>query len=252
MRDPSEETLRPKATCLPADTRPTPRIAASLMCANLLNLQKDIEELDRAGADIFHIDVMDGHFVPNLALSMEIVRQIKDLTRTPVDVHLMVDNPELYHSSIREMKIEYASFHLEVAKSPLRLIRDIKAGGTKAGIALNPCTGLESLPWLIEEVDFVLLMTVEPGFAGQAFVREVLNKISALKKLMNTHRVDLPIEVDGNINLETASHCIENGASILVAGTSSIFRPGKDLYSAYREFKHKISTLRDPSRGHPR
>jgi ribulose-phosphate 3-epimerase len=222
------------------------------MCANLLNLRKDIAELDRAGVDIFHIDVMDGHFVPNLALSMEMVRQIKDLTRTPLDVHLMVDNPELYHSSVRDLKIEYASFHLEATKSPLRLIRDFKAGGTKVGIALNPCTGLESLPWLIEEVDFVLLMTVEPGFAGQAFVKGVLNKIAALKKLMKTLGVDVPIEVDGNINLKTASHCIESGASVLVAGTSSIFRPDKDLYSAYREFKREISTLRGPTRARSR
>jgi ribulose-phosphate 3-epimerase len=218
-----------------------PKIAASLMCANLLNLQKDIEELDRAGVDLLHIDVMDGHFVPNLALSMELVRQIKNFTSIPVDVHLMVDNPELYYSSIRELKIEYASFHLEAAQAPLRQIRDMKACGTRVGIALNPCTGLDSLPWLFEEIDFVLLMTVEAGFAGQAFVKGVLKKIAALKELMNTHGFDLPIEVDGNISLETGSHCIDRGASILVAGSSSIFRPEKDLYSAFREFKHKLS-----------
>jgi ribulose-phosphate 3-epimerase len=238
MHDPREETSSPKFTNPPAGTRL--KIAASLMCANLLNLQKAIKELDRAGVDIFHIDVMDGHFVPNLALSMELVRQIKDLTRTPVDVHLMVDNPELYHSSIRDLRIEYASFHLEATNSPLRLIRGMKAGGAKVGIALNPCTGLENLPWLMEEIDFVLLMTVEPGFAGQTFVKGVLKKIAALKKLINACGVDVPIEVDGNINLETARQCIENGASILVAGTSSVFRPGKGLYSAYREFKHKL------------
>lgn len=231
--------------------RSMPKIAASLMCANLLNLQRDIEELDRAGADIFHIDVMDGHFVPNLALSMGIVRQIKGITKTPVDVHLMVDNPESYQSSICETKIEYVSFHFEVAKSPLRLIRGFRAGGTKVGIALNPCTGLESLPWVLKDIDFVLLMTVEPGFAGQAFVGGVLSKISDLKKLMKTYDVDLPIEVDGNINLETASCCIEKGASILVAGTSSVFRPGKDLYSTYREFKHRIGVFRGSTRDHP-
>jgi ribulose-phosphate 3-epimerase len=247
MRDAAEEMPRPKASSFPAGARGTPKIAASLMCGDLLNLQKDVEELDRAGTDLFHIDVMDGHFVPNLALSMEVVRQIKHLTRTPVDVHLMVENPESYQSSIREMKIDYASFHLEVARSPLRLIRNIKAGReTKVGIALNPCTGLESLPWLIEEVDFVLLMTVEPGFAGQAFIKGVRKKIAAVKKLMSTYGVDLPIEVDGNINLETAGLCIESGASILVAGTSSIFRSGKDLYSALQEFRRGIASLPKP------
>ena len=233
--------MHPKATSLTARTKAMPQIAASLMCANLLNLQRDIEELDRAGIDIFHIDVMDGHFVPNLALSLEIVRQIKLITRTPVDVHLMVGNPERYCSSVCDLKLEYASFHLEAAKAPLRLIRDMKAGGTKVGIALNPCTGLESLPWVIEEIDFILLMAVEPGFAGQVFVRGILPKIATLKKLMSRYGVDLPIEVDGNINPETARRCLENGATILVAGTSSIFKPGKDLYSALREFQGEIS-----------
>jgi len=226
-----------------------PRIAPSLMCSNLLHLQKDIEDLDRAGADIFHIDVMDGHFVPNLALNLEVVRQIKTVTKTPVDVHLMVDNPELYLRSIREMNIEYASFHIEVAKHPLRLIRDIKAGGTKAGIALNPCTGIGDLPYMFEGLDYILLMTVEPGFVGQRFVSGVLEKISALKKLMHGHNVDVPIEVDGNISLETAKRCIERGASILVAGTSSIFKVDKDLYSACVEFKCGITNSALP---HPR
>jgi ribulose-phosphate 3-epimerase len=154
----------------------------------------------------------------------------------------MLDNLELYLRSIREMNVEYASFHIGVVKHPLRLIREIKTGGTNAGIALNPCTGIENLSCLLGEVDYVLLMTVEPGFLGQGFVSGVLEKITALRKLMEAHKVDFPIEVDGNISLETARWCTRKGASILVAGTSSIFKTDKDSYPTSLEFKRGIAT----------
>ncbi len=218
------------------------KIAPSLMCANFLHLQRDIEDLDRAGVDLFHIDVMDGHFAPNLAMNLETVRQIKTITQTPMDVHLMVDEPESYMSSLEQLHIEYASFHIEATKQPLRLIQDLKARGVKAGIALSPREGIENLLSFVEELDYLLVMTVEPGFVGQKFIPGTLEKISALKKLMDERNLGFPIEVDGGISVETGRRCIERGASILVAGTSSIFSGTSDLYSATVEFKRQIGS----------
>ncbi len=216
------------------------RVAPSLMCANALHLQKDIEDLDHAGVDLFHVDIMDGHFTRNLAMNLEIVTRIKTITRTPIDVHLMVDNPESYLLSLQELQVEYVSFHIEATNQPLRLIQRLKAAGLKAGIALNPGTEVETLSVLADNLDYVLVMAVEPGFTGQKFIAGALEKISALKRLVDERNLSLLIEVDGGISLETGRRCIERGASILVAGTSSIFNRGADLYSACVEFKRQI------------
>jgi ribulose-phosphate 3-epimerase len=210
------------------------------MCANALHLQKDIEDLDHAGVDLFHVDIMDGHFTRNLAMNLEIVTRIKTITRTPIDVHLMVDNPESYLLSLQELQVEYVSFHIEATNQPLRLIQRLKAAGLKAGIALNPGTEVETLSVLADNLDYVLVMAVEPGFTGQKFIAGALEKISALKRLVDERNLSLLIEVDGGISLETGRRCIERGASILVAGTSSIFNRGADLYSACVEFKRQI------------
>jgi ribulose-phosphate 3-epimerase len=210
------------------------------MCANALYLRKDIEDLDHAGVDLFHVDIMDGHFTRNLAMNLEIVTRIKTITRTPIDVHLMVDNPESYLLSLQELQVEYVSFHIEATNQPLRLIQRLKAAGLKAGIALNPGTEVETLSVLADNLDYVLVMAVEPGFTGQKFIAGALEKISALKRLVDERNLSLLIEVDGGISLETGRRCIERGASILVAGTSSIFNRGADLYSACVEFKRQI------------
>ena len=216
------------------------RVAPSLMCANALYLRKDIEDLDRAGVDLFHVDIMDGHFTRNLAMNLDMVRQIKTITRTPIDVHLMVDNPESYVVLLQELQVEYVSFHIEATNQPLRLIQRLKAAGLKAGIALNPGTEVETLSVLADNLDYVLVMAVEPGFTGQKFIAGALEKISALKRLVDERNLSLLIEVDGGISLETGRRCIERGASILVAGTSSIFNRGADLYSACVEFRRQI------------
>jgi ribulose-phosphate 3-epimerase len=183
---------------------------------------------------------MDGHFTRNLAMNLEIVTRIKTITRTPIDVHLMVDNPESYLLSLQELQVEYVSFHIEATNQPLRLIQRLKAAGLKAGIALNPGTEVETLSVLADNLDYVLVMAVEPGFTGQKFIAGALEKISALKRLVDERNLSLLIEVDGGISLETGRRCIERGASILVAGTSSIFNRGADLYSACVEFKRQI------------
>lgn len=217
------------------------KIAASLMCADSLHLQRDVEALDLAGVDFFHIDVMDGHFAPNLAMNLDTVRQIRTVTKTPFDVHLMVDRPDAYFPALERLQVEYVSFHVEVSTQPLRLIQNLKTRGAKVGIALNPCTPVENLAMVLDGIDFVLVMTVEPGYAGQTFIPSALEKISALNELIKKRGRDVAIEVDGNISVESARACIARGASILVAGTSSIFTGKPDLHGACLEFKRQIN-----------
>jgi len=217
------------------------KIAPSLMCADLLELRRDIAELERAEVDMFHIDVMDGHFVPNLALSFELAEKIGGCTNIPLDLHLMVDSPESFIEPIRRVRPGYVSFHIESTTNPIRLTRTLKALGIQVGVALNPSTSAETLTYLIEEIDYALLMTVEPGFAGQKFIPQVLRKIKTVRKMFNAVGPGKAIEVDGNLNAEWARQCVAHGASILVAGSSSLFREGADLYETYRSFRARLN-----------
>jgi ribulose-phosphate 3-epimerase len=219
------------------------RIAPSLMCADLLQFGSQIRELERAGARQFHIDVMDGHFVPNLGLSFDLVSQIQTITHTELDVHLMVDAPERYIDRIRALKLSYVSFHIEASHAPLRLAHAIKAAGTKVGIALNPSTPFEALRHVLDACDYVLIMTVEPGFAGQKFIPAMYEKIRDVRQELDKIRLGIDIQVDGNLNVETSGRCIQQGATILVGGSSSIFCREKDVYSAYTEFRERVSKL---------
>jgi len=219
------------------------KIAPSLMCADLLSLRADIEQLERARADVFHIDIMDGHFVPNIALSFDLTERISACTRVPLDLHLMVENPEDYIQLVKKVAPAYVSFHVESTAHPIRMIRALKSHGTQVGVALNPSTAADSLTYLIDELDFVLLMTVEPGFAGQKFIPQVLGKIQVVRQMLDARSPGRPIEVDGNLNAERAAQCIRNGASILVAGTSSVFIKGADVYTSCQQFREQLQRV---------
>lgn len=207
----------------------TIQIAPSLLSADFMNLQKDIAAVEAAGADILHLDVMDGHFVPNLTFGMPLIAQIRKATSLPLDVHLMVTNPEDYLPALADLGVEYVSFHQETVFHIHRQIYVLKERGVKAGIALNPATPVSSIEPVISDLDFVLLMSVNPGFGGQKFLPIVYEKIAALKEAALMLNPELLIEVDGGVNNQNAGDLAAVGADILVAG-SYVF--GSDDYHA--------------------
>ncbi|MCF7858257.1 MAG: ribulose-phosphate 3-epimerase [Candidatus Cloacimonetes bacterium] len=212
------------------------KIAPSILSADFVRLENEINKVQKAGADILHLDVMDGHFVPNLTFGLPIIKSIKDHASIPIDVHLMVTNPENFLKELCEWKIDYVSFHQEVNSKEPKHIKLLKENGVKAGLAINPATPVESIFPLISLLDFVLIMSVNPGFGGQSFMPIVYEKIKTLKIFAAKINPSLEIEVDGGINDKTAPKLISIGADILVAG-SYIF--------ADDDYKTKIQLLRN-------
>ena len=165
---------------------------------------------------------------------------MKEITETPFDVHLMVERPEEYIQKLVDLKVEYINFHLEAVKYPLRLIKEIKNKGAKAGIAISPLTEVEGISYFLEELDYLLVMCIEPGFHGQKFIPDMINKVEKITNMASGKNLDLPIEVDGDVNENNVRLCIEKGASMLVCGATTIFRPNTDLYYEYNKFKKLI------------
>jgi len=214
------------------------KISPSMMCADLSQLGAQLQILDEEGVDSFHFDIMDGHFVPNLALSPLIVRSLRPLSRKPFDVHLMVENPTLYLPDLYDIGVNCVTVHVEtMGSSAFRILANIKTHGSKVGVALNPSTPLNTVEYMLEQVDSVTIMTVDPGFAGQAFIWPMLNKIRALRALREQHGYNFEIEVDGSINAQTFGPVIKAGADVLVVGTSGLFSLDKDLRLAVRKLK---------------
>lgn len=193
-------------------------IAPSILAADFGNLRNEIIALDKAGADMIHIDVMDGHYVPNLTFGASIVRQIRPYTDLPFDVHLMVDNPEVMASWFVAAGADIITVHAEVCRHLDAMINSIHERGCKAGVSLNPSTPETVLQYILDKVDQILVMTVNPGFGGQSFIHEQLKKIARIKSMIGSRNIK--IEVDGGINALTAAECVAAGADILVAGTS--------------------------------
>ena len=195
------------------------KILPSILSADFANLERDIKELENIGIDMFHIDVMDGNFVPNISFGFPIIEAIRPKTDKIFDCHLMIANPENYVEQFCKIGCDMISFHIEATNHADRLIQVIKDNGKKAGIVLNPQTSLESIKYLLPKVDYVLIMTVNPGFGGQKFIPEMLEKIEEFAKIREEKNYNFLIEVDGGINVETSKACRDKGADILVCGS---------------------------------
>lgn len=207
------------------------KIAPSLMCCDFFNLKEQIETFERNDIELLHIDVMDGQFVPNIQLGTDLVKQIKSKTNIPIDYHLMVEKPEIvlnYFDAISEG--DYVSIHYESTYHVQRVLTQIKNKGAKALLALNPATPLCALDHVLEDIDGVLIMSVNPGYAGQKLIPQCIKKIAGLKEmLIKNGRESVEIEVDGNVSFENAKLMSDAGANIFVSGSSSIFKKGLTL-----------------------
>jgi ribulose-phosphate 3-epimerase len=200
------------------------KISASIMCADFLHLEEVIRELESAKADFFHFDIMDGHFVPNFTLGPDVLKSMRGATDILFDTHFMVYDPERYVESFAEAGSDIIVVHVEACRHLHRTIDLIKKSGAMAGIAINPATPLSTLDYVLEDVYMVLVMAVDPGFAGQKMIPCSIRKISELRDKIKSAGLDVHIQVDGNVSFENAPKMVSAGADILVAGTSSIFR----------------------------
>ena len=212
--------------------------SASLMCADLLNLESSIRELEKAGVDYLHIDIMDGAFVPNITLGFDLINAIKRITDIPLDIHMMVEEPGRFIEGMKLSKNDIVCVHYESEKHIHRTLEMIKNKGCKAGLAINPQTPVECAEALAEYIDMLLVMTVSPGFAGQKIFAGAQRKVEKARTLLNEWGLSgVPIEVDGNISLENGRKLSLKGADIFVLGTSSLFLKDKTLSDALKDFK---------------
>ncbi len=210
-------------------------IAPSILSADFAFLARDIKKVEKAGADFIHVDVMDGHFVPNITIGIPVVKSIKKVTDLPLDVHLMIDNPEIYADKFIDNGANILTFHYEASKNPKELLKKIKERNIKAGISIKPKTLPNVLDDLYDYIDLILVMTVEPGFGGQKFMPECAEKLLYYR---NKHLDNIMLEVDGGIDEKTSKTVINNGADILVAGSY--------IYNS-NDIKKAISSLKNPN-----
>lgn len=194
-------------------------VSPSLLSADFLHLSKDIEMVNRSEADWFHLDVMDGVFVPNISYGLPVISQIKKAAQKPLDVHLMIVQPERYVEAFHKAGADILTVHYEACTHLHRTIQQIKAQGMKAGVSLNPHTPVMLLEDVIQDIDVVLLMSVNPGFGGQSFIEETIHKVIKLKQLIRETNANTLIEIDGGVNFETGKRLVDAGADALVAGS---------------------------------
>ena len=196
------------------------KFAPSILSADFSRLGDEIRAVDQAGAEVIHVDVMDGHFVPNITIGPLVVKAVRQVTTRVVDVHLMIENADRYLESFAEAGADWITVHVEACPHLHRTVSRIRELGKKAGVVLNPATPLEMLDFILEEVDLVMLMSVNPGFGGQSFIRSTLRKINQLKKRIDDLGLAIGIEIDGGISPATIGEAAEAGANIFVAGSA--------------------------------
>ena len=228
-------------TLLPGN-RPKVKLAPSILSADFARLGEQVAEATRAGADYIHVDVMDGHFVPQITIGAPVVAAIRSYTNLPLDVHLMIETPENQIRQFADAGADIITVHIEACSHIHRAIQMIKEAGVKAGVSLNPATPVDRLIEILPSLDLALVMTVNPGFAGQAFIEDTLDKIASLRAELDSKGLAAELEVDGGINADIAPRVVRAGARVLVAG-AAVFGSGQTIAEAMAKIRASVEAL---------
>jgi len=216
------------------------KLAPSILSADFARIGEQVTEVVEAGADYIHIDVMDGHFVPNITIGAPVLASIRPLTTLPLDVHLMIAHPERYISDFATAGADIITVHIEACTHLHKTVQSIKELGIKAGVSLNPATSLSMIEEIIPYIDLVLIMSVNPGFGGQDFIPATLPKIAKLRKILDDNKLSAELEVDGGVNIDNAPGIVQAGADVLVAG-NSIFKSREGIGKALQSLRESVT-----------